>query len=297
MVLLAPEHRTQSDRSPASAGGSLTSSSSRFAARHADGLCTLAVLAVSVASAAWFTRSFYYFQDDFIFIRQAQTSSLSLAYLRGPLFQHFSPVSRLADYVLAHWFHSSVVAAHVIVLVLLAVTVLAFSWTITELVGPRWWRHFLTLAFGESLALLHLLGWWTATVNILPATLFGLLTIASFLRYRRSGVRKWIVISLLSYGLSLCTHEQSWLVVGYLILFDLVVFAPHGRLREALVRLRRECVDVVRLCPFDDPRHRQLLRFLLRPCEAESHARRADPICRYSVHPIIRCLPPQAYDH
>ena len=65
-------------------------------ARHADGLAVLAVLVVSLASAAWFTRSFYYFQDDFIFIRQAQTSSLSLTYLRGPLFQHFSPVSRLA---------------------------------------------------------------------------------------------------------------------------------------------------------------------------------------------------------
>ncbi len=48
------------------------------------------------------------------------------------------------------------------------------------------------------------------------------------------------MISLLSYGLSLCTHEQSWLVVGYLILFDLLVFAPHGRIREALVRLWRE---------------------------------------------------------
>ena len=43
-----------------------------FAARHADGLAVLAVLAISLASAAWFTRSFYYFQDDFIFIRQAQ---------------------------------------------------------------------------------------------------------------------------------------------------------------------------------------------------------------------------------
>ena len=92
-------------------------------------------LGCGLASAIWFTRSFYYFQDDFIFIRQAQTSSLSLTYLRDSLFQHFSPVSRLADYVLAHWFHSSVAAAHTIEMVLLAASVLAFSWTITELVG------------------------------------------------------------------------------------------------------------------------------------------------------------------
>lgn len=226
-----------------SAPSTLDSSGSparRFVLRHADGLAVFAVLVISLASAAWFTRSFYYFQDDFIFIRQAQTSSLSLTYLRGSLFQHFSPVSRLADYALAHWFHSNVAAAHILELVLFAASVLAFSWTIRELVGRRWWRHFLTLAFAESLALLHLLGWWTATANILPATLFGLLTISSYLCYRRGGKKRWVAISLLSYGMSLCTHEQSWLVVGYLILFDVLVFAPGGRFREAFARLWRE---------------------------------------------------------
>jgi hypothetical protein len=239
-VVVAQKHRTEPAPSIPSPGHSAASPSGGFAARHVDGLCTFAVVCVSLASAAWFTRSFYYFQDDFIFIRQAQMSRLSLTYLRAPLFQHFSPVSRLADYVLVHWFQSSVAAAHIIVLVLLAASVLAFSWTIAEIVGHHWCRHLLTLTFGESLALLHLLGWWTATVNILPATLFGLLTIAAFLRYRRVGNRRWIVISLSTFGLSLCTHEQSWLVVGYLILFDLLVLAPHGSLRKALVRLWRE---------------------------------------------------------
>ena len=239
-VVLTQERPTEPDHVAASLENAPTSPPRRFYARHADGLAVLAVLVVSLASAAWFTRSFYYFQDDFIFIRQAQTSSLSLTYLRTSLFQHFSPVSRLLDYVLAHWFHSSVTAAHTIELVLLAASVLAFSWTIAELVGRHWWRHLLTLGFAESLAVVHLLGWWTATANILPATLFGLLTIAAFLRYRRVGNRRWIAISLLSYGVSLCTHEQSWLVVGYLILFDLLVLAPGGRFRGALVRLWRE---------------------------------------------------------
>jgi hypothetical protein len=239
-VVLMQECRTEPDDVATTAGGSPASPARGFFARHADGLAVLAVLFVSLASAAWFTRSFYYFQDDFMFIRQAQISSLSLTYLRGSLFQHFSPVSRLLDYVLAHWFHSSVAAAHTIELVLLAASVLAFSWAIGELVGRHWWRHLLTLGFAESLALVHLLGWWTATANILPATLFGLLTVASFLRYRRVGSRGWIVISLLSYGLSLCTHEQSWLVVGYLILFDLLVLAPGGRVRGAVVRMWRE---------------------------------------------------------
>jgi hypothetical protein len=239
-MVLTEERPTERPHPAPSAENAAGTPARRFAARHADVLAVLAVLAVSLASAAWFTRSFYYYQDDFVFIHQAQTSSLSLTYLRGSLFQHFSPVSRLSDYVLAHWFHSSVAAGHTIELVLLAASVLAFSWTIAELVGRHWWRHLLTFVFAESLALVHLLGWWTATANILPASLFGLLTIAAFLRYRRVGDRRWIVISLLSFGLSLCTHEQSWLVLGYLILFDLLVLAPGGRLREALARMWQE---------------------------------------------------------
>lgn len=239
-MVLTDELSTEPAGSAASIGGSPASPARRFAVRHTDGLAVLVVLSISLASAAWFTRSFYYFQDDFIFIRQAQTSSLSLTYLRGPLFQHFSPVSRLIDYVLAHWFNSSITDAHAIELVLLAASVLAFSWTITELVGHHWWRHLLTLVFAESLALVHLLGWWTATANILPASLFGLLAIAGFFRYRRLGNRRWVVLSLLSYGVSLCTHEQSWLVIGYVILFDLLVFAPGGRFRLGLLRMWRE---------------------------------------------------------
>jgi hypothetical protein len=239
-TVLTRELPTEPDPLGTSDGAPSISSTRQFAIRHAAGLSTLAVLAVILASAAWFTRTFYYFQDDFIFIRQAQTSGLSLAYLRDSLFQHFSPFSRLADYVLAHWFHSSVSMAHTMELILLAASVLSFSWAIAELVGPHWWRHLLTLGFGESLALLHLLGWWTAAANILPATMFGLLTIAGFLRYRGLGNRKWAVVSLLSYGLSLVTHEQSWLVPGYLILFEVFVFAPDGRFRNGFKQVWRD---------------------------------------------------------
>ncbi len=189
---------------------------------------------VSIGTAAWFTRDFYFFQDDFIFLRQAQQSTLSLGYLRLDLFQHFSPVSRLLDMGLARWFHDSVAAAHVAELALFAASVLAFGWAITELVGRRWWRHLLTLGFGQSLALVHLLVWWTATANVLPATLLGLLTMASFLRYRRLHDRRWVVLSLACYALSLFTHETSWLVPGYLFLLDFLVFAPDRRLRPAL---------------------------------------------------------------
>jgi ABC-type multidrug transport system fused ATPase/permease subunit len=146
----------------------------------------------------------------------------------------------LADYVLVHSFHASVTAAHIMDLALFVAAVLAFAWVIAELVGPRWWRHLLTLAFGESLALLHLIEWWTATANILTATVFGLLAIAGFVRYRRLGRRRWIAVSLTAYLVSLGTHEQAWLVPGYILFFDLFLFAPSGRVRASFARVWNE---------------------------------------------------------
>ena len=43
-----------------------------------------------------------------------------------------------------------------------------------------------------------------------------------------------------SYALSLCTHEQSWLVPGFLILFEVFVLAPDRRIGQNLLRLWRE---------------------------------------------------------
>jgi len=195
---------------------------------------------LSVASATWFTRGGFFFQDDFIFVRQAQSARLSVSYLRSPLFQHFSPVSRAANLVLVRWFGTSYPAARALELALFGVTVAAFAWTVGPLVTPWWVGWLLTVAFGQSLATVHLLVWWTATVNILPATLFGLLTMGSFFRYRRSHRKRWAVLSLLTYTLSLGTHEQAWLVPGYLLLFAVLVLEPRVPIRDALARLRGE---------------------------------------------------------
>jgi hypothetical protein len=53
------------------------SSVGKFAIKYADHLATLGALAVTLGTAAWFTRSFFYFQDDFIFLRQAQLTPMA----------------------------------------------------------------------------------------------------------------------------------------------------------------------------------------------------------------------------
>lgn len=184
---------------------------------------TATIIALSVSSVAWFTRKNYFFQDDFVFIRQAQQKTLSLSYLRLDLFQHFSPFSRMGDYLLAHHLRASYDWARFLILVMVALAVISFAWSIRTLVS-RLWCLASTLLFGQSLALLHLAGWWTAALNILPATILGAGVIGAYVRYRQGQGAHFGVLVVVLFALSLVTHEQSWLVVGYLALLELLVF-------------------------------------------------------------------------
>jgi hypothetical protein len=59
-------------------------------------------IALQVASAAIVTSYTYFFVDDFLFLRQAQLEHFGQLYLREPLFEHFSPVSRVLDSVVVN---------------------------------------------------------------------------------------------------------------------------------------------------------------------------------------------------
>jgi hypothetical protein len=208
--------------------------------RYRDIAAVAACIVASVLTVTWTTHKLYYTQDDWVFLEQAQTSPFGLTYLRNQLFQHFSPISRVSDYLVVHDLHSDYTDVRSIELSLLGVAVLVFAWTVKGFVGQVWWRHLLTMLFAESLALVHLLDWWTATANILPATILGLGTLGAFVRFRRRGGFKWGLLTVVCYALSLLSHEQSWLVFGYLLLFEVLVITPPRSLRDMLHQIGRE---------------------------------------------------------
>ncbi len=100
----------------------------------------------------------------------------------------------------------------------------------------------------------------------------------------------------MSYAVSLCTHEQSWLVVGYLILFDLLVFAPAGRFRGAVVQMWREAwiwlgylfLTILAMVNYFDFYYAPL-----KPRATFGRARSATSVCS-SLKDLLR--PPWAYD-
>jgi len=165
----------------------------------------------------------FFFRDDLLFLEQARESRLTIFYLRDGLFEHFSPFSRLLDYVLVHVAPGNFTVAFALMLLMFALTLCAFAFASVALLGNRPLSLTLTIAFGQSLFVFRLLGWWTATANILPAIGFGLAAMAGYLTWHRSKRHRWLLLSIGAYAISLGAHEQAILLGPELLLLRLLV--------------------------------------------------------------------------
>ena len=141
------------------------------------------VLGAQVLITGLLTSYTYFFTDDFLLLRQAQTSSFDLTYLRVPLFEHFSPVTRIFNKAVVDIAPGSFGFVHALELCLYAAAIAAMMFVLRTIMGRTWGALALTLLFGQSIFLLRLLTWWTATANILPATVGMLLALGAYLRW------------------------------------------------------------------------------------------------------------------
>lgn len=199
-----------------------------------------ALVLAQVGCAAALTSYTFFFVDDFLFLEQARTQRFNLAYLRENLFEHFSPISRLLDKLLVTLAPGSFVLAHAVELAMYASALIAFVLVVRSILGNGWSAFTLTVVFGQSIFLLRLLNWWTATANILPSSIFMLLSLACYLRWREVGSRKLLAASLAAYALSLLDYETAILWPAYLAAITLLVLEPRIGLRGWLATLSRE---------------------------------------------------------
>ena len=180
----------------------------------------------------------FLFQDDYVFLTQARDQAFGLAYLRGDLFGHFSPLSRLINAAVVESLpdHLWIVrfgllvlgAAYAAAVVLLAVTV--FGRTRLALVA--------SFSLATSLAVLPLTNWWTAGLNILPAVACSALCLTGVVRVTAGAPARWAALALGSYGIALLGYESVMLVAGYALLWVLL-FARRGRMSGPVAVLRR----------------------------------------------------------
>jgi hypothetical protein len=210
----------------------------RFA-RPPEWLWALSI-GLQVASAAALTAYTYYFLDDWYFIAQARRVPFSITYLRMGLFEHFSPISRALDKLLVYNSTGNFTLAHSLELAMYAAAVAAFAFVMRTILGNRWWALALTVLFGQSLFLMRLLHWWTATANILPSTIFGLVAFGAYLRWQRGGSRAWMIVSLAGLLGALLDYETAILLPVFILIVRLLVIEDELRPRAWLTVLRRE---------------------------------------------------------
>jgi hypothetical protein len=191
-----------------------------------------------VAVAAWAGRHAFLYQDDYVFLTQAREQDFGLDYLRGDLFGHFSPLSRLVnaaavDALPEHlWMVRGLLlglgACYAAAVVLLAVTALGRT------------RLGLVAAFSmaTSLAVLSLANWWTAGLNILPAVAASAVCLTALVRVVSGGSARWGVLALASYVVAVLDYESTLLVAGYAFLWVLL-FARQASGAGPLSVLRR----------------------------------------------------------
>ena len=199
----------------------------------------LVSIMLQVLIAAVLTAYTYFFIDDWLFIAEARRLPLSLSYLRKPLYEHFSPISRLLDKLLVGDTTGSFALAHDLQLVMYAAAIAAFAFVVRTILGNQWPAFFLTILFGQSLFLIRLLNWWTATANILPATVFSLIAFGAYLRWWRSRSFGWLIVCLACFLVALLDYENAMLLPLYILTVSLLVLADDSRPRR-LNALRSE---------------------------------------------------------
>lgn len=195
---------------------------------------------LQVASAAALTGYTFFFVDDFLFMGQARTQAFDLTYLREPLFEHFSPISRVLDRLLVTVAPGSFAFAHGIELALYAAAIGAFAFVVRAILGNGWGAFGLTVLFGQSIFLMRLLNWWTATANILPSSVFMLLALWCYLRWREVGSRRLLVGSLAAYAVSLLDYETAILFPAYVALISGLVLERRPGMRSWVALAVRE---------------------------------------------------------
>jgi hypothetical protein len=200
----------------------------------------VAQMALQLISATILTSYTYFFVDDWLFTEQAHTQPFGLSYLREPLFEHFSPVTRLLDKLLVAIAPGSFAFAHAVQLAMYGLAVAAFAWVVRMILGNSWRAFALTLLFGQSLFLMRLLNWWTATANILPSTICMLVAIGAYLRWREIHSRRWLAVMLGAFAAALLDYELALLFPVYIALISLVLLGDEAGPRAWLAAAWRE---------------------------------------------------------
>jgi hypothetical protein len=202
------------------------------------GVAVVALLQAMVIG--WYASKSWFFVDDFLFLRQGKDSPLSLDYLRLALFEHFSPVHRLYDWLFVRVGEPNWTLAAVVLVALTVACTLAFAYLLTGVTRRTSMIVGATAVYALSLFFVRTSPWWTAGMHLMSVTLFSMLTLGGYIRWHERRRRRSLVLSVVALALALMTHEDALLLIGVLAALRLFVLSPHPRTVREIYRAFRD---------------------------------------------------------
>lgn len=200
----------------------------------------LGVIAISVSASAYFTSTSGFYGDDFINFREVQLEGgLSFRYLVSPTSAHFAPGHKLGDWLLHTLAPLNFSIAQASLLLGFAASLVLFHALLRELFDPTP-ALALTLLYGASTVHVAVHQWWSSGMDRVPATLFSFLSILGYLRYHRSGSRRWLAVSVGALAVALLFYVKPIFVPLYLILLRVLVLRAYEPVRVSIAGAFRE---------------------------------------------------------
>ena len=207
----------------------------------ASGWSATLILSAACVVLQWFrVRDTWFAVDDFILLGEAHEEPIGLEYLRRPVFEHFSPILRLANDVVVGPLSANHAAALAIGLLITAGGVIGMHRLTLRLSRSAPWALTLSALYGTSLLLTTSLRWWTASVHGHLAAALSIACMLWFCRYTASRRLLDGVVSIAFLGAALLTHEKALLLVGCIGLLWLTAFQDRYRPAELWSALRED---------------------------------------------------------
>src|SRR5262249_12974206 len=124
--------------------------------------------------------------------------------------------------------------SQIIVLVGFGVALLLFHRILAELIRPGWAPIVLTLLFAASVVNVGVTQWWASGMDRIPATIGSFISILGYLRYHKTGSKKWLALSLAALGLSFLFYIKPVFVPLYLVLIRVLLLEPERSLKDTI---------------------------------------------------------------
>ena len=205
-----------------------------------------AVVIGPIVMMAHFTARSTFVWDDIVNLREAQLSNLSIGYLvdESPavccLGLRLAPVHRLAYWLLQEFSPMNFRIAQATALVCFALVLLVLHRLLVELFGTGPGPLILTLLYGVSTVHVDVIQWWSASLDRLPDTLFSLLVMLFYVRFHRTGARRWLVLSVAALSMALLFHTKAALVPLYVVLLQTFILTPGEPWRDTFRSLTQQ---------------------------------------------------------